>query len=130
MVEPDLSGSIGPGGYIPALERALDAPLGEGDGTGPIEALVRSGRVRSVAIVVDDPSRWTPVRRRLPVVLGRLHAAGLRTEDVSISVGVGRHHAVDERVDAPSRGRRGGGRGRTAASARRWTTSRRMTTWA
>ena len=49
----------------------------------------------TVAIVVDDPSRWTPVREALPIVLGRLHAAGVRNENVTISVGVGRHHAVD-----------------------------------
>ena len=48
-----------------------------------------------VAIVVDDPSRWTPVREALPIVLRRLHAAGVGREDVTISVGVGRHHAVD-----------------------------------
>ena len=50
----------------------------------------------TVAIVVDDPSRWTPVREALPIVLKRLHAAGVRPRDVTISVGVGRHHAVDE----------------------------------
>ena len=49
----------------------------------------------TVAIVVDDPSRWTPVREALPIVLRRLHAAGFDREDVTISVGVGRHHAVD-----------------------------------
>ena len=48
-----------------------------------------------MAIVVDDPSRWTPVREALPIVLGRLHAAGVRPSDVTISVGVGRHLAVD-----------------------------------
>jgi hypothetical protein len=35
------------------------------------------------------------VREALPIVLGRLHAAGVRTQNVTISVGVGRHHAVD-----------------------------------
>ena len=59
----------------------------------PLEDLVRAGS--SVAIVVDDPSRWTPVRDALPIVLRRLHAAGVRVEDVTISVGVGRHHGVD-----------------------------------
>ena len=49
----------------------------------------------TVAIVVDDPSRWTPVREALPIVLKRLHAAGVRHEDVTISVGVGRHAPVD-----------------------------------
>ena len=46
------------------------------------------GPGRSVAIVVDDPSRWTPVREAMPLVLARLHAAGVRHEDVTISVGV------------------------------------------
>jgi hypothetical protein len=46
--------------------------------------------------VVDDPSRWTPVREALPIVLRRLHGAGVAEGDVTISVGVGRHHAVDD----------------------------------
>jgi hypothetical protein len=44
--------------------------------------------------VVDDPSRWTPVREALPILLRRLHEAGVRPDDVTVSVGVGRHHAV------------------------------------
>ena len=51
-----------------------------------------------MAIVVDDPSRWTPVREALPIVLKRLHAAGVRPEDITISVGVGRHAPVDTRT--------------------------------
>src|SRR5262249_60717213 len=47
-----------------------------------------------VALVVDDPSRWTPVPEALPRVLARLHAAGVAAADVTISVGVGRHHAL------------------------------------
>ena len=35
------------------------------------------------------------MREALPIVLGRLLESGLRPEDVTISVGVGRHHAVD-----------------------------------
>jgi hypothetical protein len=86
---PDLSGALGD--YPEALGRALDEPgggweIGDGLGVGPGS---------TVAIVVDDPSRWTPVREALPVVLGRLHASGVRPGDVSISVGVGRHHALD-----------------------------------
>jgi hypothetical protein len=87
VVRPDLSGALAD--YPAALASALGAPLGMarvGDGLG-------AGS--TVAIVVDDPSRWTPVREALPAVLERLHAAGVRREDVSISVGVGRHIAVD-----------------------------------
>ena len=62
-------------------------------GTEKLERHIRPGG--RVAIVVDDPSRWTPVRDALPIVLRRLHAAGIGREDVTISIGVGRHHAVD-----------------------------------
>ena len=84
VVWPDLAGALED--YPAALERALVSP----EGSPPLEDLVRAGS--SVAIVVDDPSRWTPVRDALPIVLRRLHAAGVRAEDVTISVGVGRHH--------------------------------------
>jgi lactate racemase len=87
IVAPDLGGTIDD--YPGALSRALDAP----EGCPRIEDQLAPGA--TVAIVVDDPSRWTPVREALPVILGRLDAAGIRREDVSISVGVGRHHAVD-----------------------------------
>ena len=87
VVRPDLSGPLAD--YPAALDRALDAP----EGSDPIERLVGPGS--KVALVVDDPSRWTPVREALPAVLARLARAGVRDGDVSVSVGVGRHHAVD-----------------------------------
>ena len=87
VVRPDLAGAIAD--YPAALGRALDDPAGG----GPIEAVVHAGS--RVAIVVDDPSRWTPVREALPVVLDRLHRLGIPRDAISISVGVGRHHAVD-----------------------------------
>jgi len=84
VVGPNLEGGIGD--YPRALETALDAANPE---------LAQVGPGSTVAIVVDDPSRWTPVREALPVVIRRLTERGVRPEDVSISVGVGRHHAVD-----------------------------------
>jgi hypothetical protein len=86
---PDLGGALETGAYATALGRVLDAPAG----APRLEDQVGAGT--TVAIVVDDPSRWTPVSEALPVVLERLHAAGVRPADVSISVGVGRHHAVE-----------------------------------
>jgi nickel-dependent lactate racemase len=88
VITPDLSDPLAD--YPTALEAALSSPVD----SPRLEDLVGPGR--SVAIVVDDPSRWTPVREALPMVLSRLHAAGIRPEDVTISVGVGRHHAVDD----------------------------------
>ena len=79
---PDLTGIVGD--YPREIHAALDHPEG---GIG-LEDLVKPGS--KVAIVVDDPSRWTPVREALPQILRRL-----RSLDVSISAGVGRHAAVD-----------------------------------
>jgi len=87
ITRPDLSNPLDD--YTAALHRALDEP----EGGLKIDSVVRNGL--TVAIVVDDPTRWTPVREALPVLLDRLQGLGLRSEDVTISVGVGRHHAVD-----------------------------------
>jgi nickel-dependent lactate racemase len=87
VIAPDLTDPVAD--YQAALESALGSPVD----TPRLEDQLGPGR--SVAIVVDDPSRWTPVREAMPRVLARLHAAGVRPEDVTISVGVGRHHAVD-----------------------------------
>jgi hypothetical protein len=87
VVWPDLSGAVAD--YAAALQQALDTPAG----SARLESQVAPGQ--KVAIVVDDPSRWTPVREVLRVVLERLHARGIGRGDVTISVGVGRHHAVD-----------------------------------
>src|SRR5260370_28800796 len=65
VVRPDLEGVLTD--YPAALASALDAPAG----CGRIEDLVRAGS--KVALVVDDPSRWTPVREALPLILERLH---------------------------------------------------------
>src|SRR5690348_16413243 len=70
VFEPDLKGVLGD--YDAALRRVLDEPLGR----GPVEAGLGAGS--TIAIVVDDPSRWTPVREALPQVLQRLHDAGVR----------------------------------------------------
>jgi lactate racemase len=87
VVEPDLSSLLTD--YISALDHALDNPVA----ACRLEEQVAPGS--SVAIVVDDPSRWTPVCEALPVILKRLLRAGVRDEDITISVGVGRHMALD-----------------------------------
>ncbi len=80
---PDLSNPIE--NYSEALEAAItQARLADG---------LRPGS--RVAIVVDDASRWTPVREALPPILETLREAGVRPEDITISVAVGRHRAMD-----------------------------------
>ena len=84
---PDTTGPLAD--YEAALEQALEHP---------VDALRLEDQVApgsSVAIVVDDPSRWTPVREALPIILKRLSGAGVRSQDITISVGVGRHMPVD-----------------------------------
>ncbi len=87
MISPDLDG------VIDHYPDALRAALVSLEGLESLDQLARAGT--KVALIVDDPSRWTPVCAALPIVLERLHAAGVRRENVSISVGVGRHRAVD-----------------------------------
>jgi hypothetical protein len=87
VVDPNLSDPLDD--YPGALDRALDDP----GAVGLIAGATRPGS--TVAIVVDDPTRWTPVREALPIVIGRLRDAGVSAADITVSVGVGRHHAVD-----------------------------------
>jgi hypothetical protein len=87
---PELTGAMDD--YRQALSQALDQP----EGCARLEDQVGPGS--KVAIVVDDPSRWTPVREALPIVLDRILGRGVRAEDVTVSVGVGRHHAVDDQA--------------------------------
>jgi lactate racemase len=88
VVVPNLDGPLED--YTAALVHALDHP----EGGRRLEDGLEPGK--KVAIVVDDPSRWTPVREALPIVLRRIEATGVARADISISVGVGRHHAVDD----------------------------------
>ena len=86
MVWPDLSSPLAD--YESALSKAIGAPVG----APRLDELLKPGS--SVAIVVDDPSRWTPVREALKIVLAELHTLGVQPPDVTISVGVGRHAPV------------------------------------
>jgi len=87
VFRPDLSHAVVD--YNAALIAALANPI------GAISLDERLTQGSKVAIVVDDPSRWTPVRKALPAILSRLHAAGVCDQDIQIIAGVGRHHAVD-----------------------------------
>lgn len=87
--EPDVSGAFADWSeYARKLHESLDFPLNQ----PKLETRVGPGS--KVAIVVDDPSRWTPTAQTLPIVLERLRTAGVDARDVSISFGVGRHAAV------------------------------------
>ena len=70
VVWPDLSNPLKE--YESALASAIESPVG----AKRLEDQLAPGS--TVAIVVDDPSRWTPVSEALPIVLKQLHAAGVR----------------------------------------------------
>ena len=87
--DPDTSGAIsGWTEYARRLHESLDFPLSQ----AKLETRVGPGT--KVAIVVDDPSRWTPTGKTVPILLERLRLAGVERRDISISFGVGRHAAV------------------------------------
>ena len=86
---PDCGGAFaGYDEYQNKMAEALAFPLQQ----SPLQTRVGPGS--RVAIVVDDPSRWSPLKWALPFVLEQLAQAGVEADDISIAFGVGRHAAV------------------------------------
>jgi len=80
-----------PAGNIPALIRqAIAAPYGG----KTLDEIVSPGK--SIAIIVDDGSRPTPVGLILPVLLEKLHALGAKKEDIRIVAALGSHRYMSE----------------------------------
>lgn len=71
------------------LERLLSDGLTEPIGTPPLPAVLSPGM--SVAVVVDDLTRATPVRQLLPELLRAVHEKGIASDSVSIVIGTGTH---------------------------------------
>jgi nickel-dependent lactate racemase len=77
-----------------AVEAALDDPIA----SAPLLELARGKR--TAAISVCDITRPAPNRITLPPLLGRLHQAGIRKEDVIILIATGLHRAATaEEID-------------------------------
>lgn len=73
-----------------AVEKALDNPIG----SPRLESLVVPGK--KVAVIIDDMSRPTPQNRILPVVLRRLEKAGVKREEMLVSIALGSHRKMSE----------------------------------
>ena len=73
-----------------AINSALAHPIG----SSSIEELARGAK--SVAVVVDDYTRPTPVAKVLPLVLERLRSAGLSRDQIVIVFALGTHRAMTE----------------------------------
>ena len=70
------------------LAEALEHPIG----TSRLEEMLRPDQ--RVAVLVDDMARPTPVSRILPSILGRLDAAGISDEQVTIVIALGTHRPM------------------------------------
>ena len=80
---------------VKAVEDAVDHPIG----SPALPEIVREGT--RVAVICDDISRPTPVSLILPVLLSRLHAAGVRKEDIVIIMALGSHrYMTPEEISA------------------------------
>jgi len=67
---------------------ALDHPVG----SPRLEQIAQSGK--TVAVLVDDATRKTPVKLILPEVLNRLESAGIKERDISIVIALGTHRPM------------------------------------
>jgi len=79
------------------VRRALAAPIS----SPRLSEIVREDS--TVALMVDDWTRSTPVSQILPILLGELHGQGVKRENVDIVVALGTHQpmpqeAIAERV--------------------------------
>jgi nickel-dependent lactate racemase len=72
------------------IDRALDDPVG----IPRLEESLSAGR--TVAIVVDDWTRPTPVRKVLPALLKRLADVGIKSDDITLIVALGSHIPMPE----------------------------------
>ena len=72
------------------LDRALEKPVD----SRRLGGILKQGA--SVAIVVDDITRPTPIRELLPPLLKQIHESGIPEKNVDIVIGVGTHRALTE----------------------------------
>lgn len=76
---PDVNGCI-----ADAIRQPIGAPR--------LRDLVHSGQ--TVALIVDDRTRKTPVHRLLPAVLAELHTAGIQRSAICIVIALGTHRPL------------------------------------
>lgn len=73
-----------------AVLAAIDNPIGNRS----IDDIVVPGK--TIAIIIDDGSRPTPIATILPIILERLETAGARREDIRIVAALGSHRYMTE----------------------------------
>ena len=77
---------------MPSVEQMTREALSKPTGTPPLREML-SG-VKSIAIIVDDGTRPTPVAKVLGVLLPHLEESGFSRENISIVVAIGTHETM------------------------------------
>ncbi len=72
------------------IQDALANPIG----SPPLDELVKPGQ--SVAIIVDDFTRETPVHLMLPPVLEQICSVGVSRDDIQVVIALGTHRPMSE----------------------------------
>lgn len=86
-----LPPAVAPAANGPALiAAALTRPIG----CPPLAQLAAPGQ--TIAIIVDDYTRKTPVHQLLPPVLAQLQAAGVHRRDIKIVLALGTHRPMTQ----------------------------------
>jgi nickel-dependent lactate racemase len=82
------------GATIPSIEQMSRDALSNPVGSLPFQALL--SRAKSIAIIVDDATRPTPVARILGTLLSHLAESGFSREKVTIVVAIGTHETMEK----------------------------------
>jgi len=82
------------GTKIPSVEQMTREALSKPAGPLPFQTLL--SRAKSVAIVVDDATRPTPVAKILGTLLAYLEESGFSREKVTIVVAIGTHETMEK----------------------------------
>jgi len=83
--------------FVPPIERieeAINQSIDNPIGSEPLERMVDPQK--SIAIIVDDGSRPTPIATILPIVIRKLLAAGACKDKIRIVVALGSHRYMTE----------------------------------
>jgi len=82
------------GTTIPSIEQMTREALSKPAGPLPFQALL--SRAKSIAIIVDDATRPTPVAKILGALLSHLAESGFSIEKITIVVAIGTHETMEK----------------------------------
>jgi len=82
------------GTMIPSIEQMTREALSKPAGPLPFQALL--SRAKSIAIIVDDATRPTPVAKILGALLSHLAESGFSREKITIVVAIGTHETMEK----------------------------------